>query len=301
VLLGSRGLFSSVKDHRSLTANRWRYAEVGRLHNLRALNAAAARIEPEPPLLAMTAISKSFSGVPVLREVAFDLQPGEVHVLAGENGAGRATLMKIAAGVHTDYQGEIAVLASPRGWPRPRSGRPGISVSTRRCRLIDSMSVADNMFLGRELTRSATGGSGPIGAPSCGRRGVCEQLDLDIDLSRRRRTIRCHQESHRDRQGARLQRADLHHGRAHQRAQPAGVDKLSRSFLRQLKARGCGIIYITHRMEEIYGIADRITVLRDGRHVGTAWPRGPHRRISAPAEDPPSSQAVRRASRRAAR
>jgi len=105
------------------------------------LNAAAARIEPEPPLLAMTAISKSFSGVPVLREVAFDLQPGEVHVLAGENGAGKSTLMKIAAGVHTDYQGDIALLGLPTRFASPQEAAVrGISVMTPRRTTARSMS-----------------------------------------------------------------------------------------------------------------------------------------------------------------
>src|SRR2546428_12900422 len=80
---------------------------------------AAARIEPDPALLAMTGISKSFSGVPVLRDVSFDLRPGEVHVLAGENGAGKSTLMKIAASVNTDYEGENAVLCLPLRFTTP--------------------------------------------------------------------------------------------------------------------------------------------------------------------------------------
>src|SRR5438105_3617305 len=147
---------------------------------------AAARIEPDPALLAMTGISKSFSGVPVLHGVSFDLRPGEVHVLAGENGAGKSTLMKIAAGVHTDYEGQIALLGLPARFTSPQdaAGR-GISVIHQEMSLIDSMSVVDNIFLGRELTRSATARQWTDrNAQLRKAREFCEQLDLDIDLSR---------------------------------------------------------------------------------------------------------------------
>src|SRR5437016_14167459 len=84
---------------------------------------AAARIEPDPALLAMTGISKSFSGVPVLHDDSFDLRPGEVHVLAGENGAGKSTLMKIAAGVHTEYEGKSDLLGVPSWSHSPQEER----------------------------------------------------------------------------------------------------------------------------------------------------------------------------------
>src|SRR5437016_6189644 len=147
---------------------------------------AAARTEPDPALLPMTGISKSFVGVPVLRDVSFDLRPGEVHVLAGENGAGKSTLMKIAAGVHTDYEGEIALLGLPSRFSSPQDAAArGISVIHQEMSLIDSMSVVDNIFLGRELTRSGTARQWTDRSAQLRKaREFCEQLDLDIDLSR---------------------------------------------------------------------------------------------------------------------
>src|SRR2546428_1034008 len=233
---------------------------------------AAARTEPDPALLTMTGISKSFVGVPVVRDVSFDLRPGEVRALAGENGAGKSTLMKIAAGVHTDYEGEIALLGLPSRFSSPQDAAArGISVIHQEMSLIDSMSVVDNIFLGRELTRSATARQWTDRSAQLRKaREFCEQLDLDIDLSR---LVEDYSLSVKNR--IEIAKALAFHARIFIMDEPTSalsgpeVDKLF-GLIRQLKTRGCGIIYITHRMEEIYRIADRITVLRDGRHVGTA-------------------------------
>src|SRR5690349_8724185 len=121
--------------------------------------AQAVRVQPELPLLSMRGIGKSFSGVPVLRDASFDLLPGEIHVLAGENGAGKSTLIKIAAGVHTDFEGELLLHGRSARFTSPQDAAAhGISVIHQEMSLIDSMSVADNMFLGRELVRRGSGG-----------------------------------------------------------------------------------------------------------------------------------------------
>ena len=137
--------------------------------------------------------------------------------------------------------------------------------------LIDSMSVVDNMFLGRELTRGATARQWTDrGAELRKAREFCEQLDLDIDLSR---PVEDYSLSVKNR--IEIAKALAFDARIFIMDEPTSalsrpeVDKLF-AIVGQLKARGCGIVYITHRMEEIYRIADRITVLRDGRHVGTA-------------------------------
>src|SRR5256886_2134947 len=233
---------------------------------------AAARTEPDPALLTMTGISKSFVGTPFVRTVSFDLRSGEVNVLAGESGAGKCTLIKIEVGVPTDYEGQIALLGFPARFTSPQdaAGR-GISVIHQEMSLIDSMSVVDNIFLGRELTRSATARQWTDrNAQLRKAREFCEQLDLDIDLSR---LVEDYSLSVKNR--IEIAKALAFNARIFIMDEPTSalsgpeVEKLF-ALVGQLKARGCGIIYITHRMEEIYRIADRITVLRDGRLVGTA-------------------------------
>jgi ribose transport system ATP-binding protein len=137
--------------------------------------------------------------------------------------------------------------------------------------LIDSMSVADNMFLGREMTRRASAGQWMDRAAQLERaRAFCRQLDLDIDLSR---PVEEYSLSVKNR--IEIAKALAFNARILVMDEPTSalsepeVDRLF-ELVAQLKARGCGIVYITHRLEEIYRIADRITVLRDGRHVGTA-------------------------------
>jgi ribose transport system ATP-binding protein len=237
-----------------------------------AAGPAASRVQPAVPLLAMTGISKAFSGVPVLCDVSFDLRPGEVHVLAGENGAGKSTLIKIAAGVHTEYEGQIALYDHPTRFTSPQDATAqGISVIHQEMSLIEPMSVVDNMFLGRELTRRSSARQWTDRRAELRKaREFCEQLDLDIDLSR---PVEGYSLSIKNR--IEIAKALAFHARIIVMDEPTSalsepeVDRLF-EIIGQLKARGCGVIYITHRMEEIYRIADRITVLRDGKHIGTA-------------------------------
>jgi ribose transport system ATP-binding protein len=233
---------------------------------------AAVATGEKAPLLVMRAISKSFSGVPVLKEVAFDLYPGEVHVLAGENGAGKSTLIKIAAGAHTAYEGEIDLYGRPTRFASPQDATAqGISVIHQEMSLIDSMSVVDNIFLGRELTKRSSGKQWTDRTAELKEaRKFCVELDLDIDLSR---PVEDHSLSVKNR--IEIAKALAFNAKIIVMDEPTSalsgpeVDRLF-ALIGQLKRRGCGIIYITHRLEEIYRIADRITVLRDGRSVGTA-------------------------------
>jgi len=233
--------------------------------------AAAVQVD-RAPLLTMRGISKSFSGVPVLKDVAFDLYPGEVHVLAGENGAGKSTLIKIAAGAHTEYEGEIVLYGRPTRFSSPQDATArGISVIHQEMSLIDAMSVVDNMFLGRELTvRTSARQWTDRAAEIKEARKFCVELDLDIDLSR---PVEDYSLSVKNR--IEIAKALAFNAKIIVMDEPTSAlsrPEVERLFglIGQLKKRGCGIVYITHRLEEIYRIADRITVLRDGRWVGTA-------------------------------
>jgi ribose transport system ATP-binding protein len=224
-------------------------------------------------LLQLSNIGKSFGTNRVLESVSFDLFAGEVHVLAGENGAGKSTLIRILAGIYPEFEGSIVLGGVPVRFKSPiEASRQGISVIHQELSLVDTMSLADNICLGRE-SAWACGLLLDRGAQSERVREVCVRLGLEFapeDLDRRVEqfplSVKNRVEIAKALAGAaRIIVMDeptsaLNH---------AEVEKLF-ALIENLKGRGCGIIYITHKMEEIYRVADRITVLRDGRRIGTA-------------------------------
>lgn len=219
-------------------------------------------------LLSMRGIRKDFSGVTVLEDVSFDLAPGEVHILAGENGAGKSTLIKIIAGIYTEYEGEMKLNGRPAVITSPHhAAELGISVIHQEMSLVDSMSAVDNLFLGREI---APGGWLDKRSQRAKAGEFCAKLDLDIDLSK---PVEDYPLSVKNR--IEIAKALAINAKIIIMDEPTSalsgpeVEKLFR-IIAELKKSGCGIIYISHRMDEIYAIADRITVLRDGRCVGTA-------------------------------
>jgi ABC-type sugar transport system ATPase subunit len=223
-------------------------------------------------LLAMRNIHKSFSGIPVLQDVYFDLNPGEVHILAGENGAGKTTLIKILAGAHTDYQGAIELHGRRERFTSPHdAARKGISVIHQEMSLIGTLPVVDNIFLGRELrSRSSAGFFVDHVRQMAKARELCTLLGLDIDL---RRPVDDYPLSVKNR--IEIAKALAFDARILIMDEPTSalseleVQRLFK-IIAELKQAGSAIVYITHRMEEIYRIGDRITVLRDGRRIGTA-------------------------------
>ena len=235
------------------------------------MNATPAddRLTPERHAVEMRGIGKAFNGVPVLHDVDFALRPGETHALMGENGAGKSTLMKILQGVYPLDSGEIRIDDKP---VRLRSTQDaqgaGIGMVFQEFSLIPTLTVAKNIFLDHEQ-RGFLGFLDDRRAVAQSRK-IFEEMGVDIDPTVLLATLGT----------ANWQLTEIAKALA-QEARVLIMDEPTASLAKnevvalfaligQLKARGISIIYISHRMDEIYRIADRVTVLRDGRKVITA-------------------------------
>ena len=222
-----------------------------------------------PAAVSLENISKSFAGLKVLSAVNFDLQPGEVHALLGENGAGKSTLIKILAGLHRPDEGAIAVSGKPVAFATPRAAHDaGIATVHQELLLFPELTVAENIFLG-QAPRLRWGG---LDWATMRRRarGLLDSLDShDLDIDVRVATL-----SVANRQRVEIARALAQDARVLIMDEPtaalaeADVQRLM-DIVRRLKARGVGIIYVSHKLPEIFALADRVTVLRDGQHVAT--------------------------------
>jgi ribose transport system ATP-binding protein len=224
--------------------------------------------EEAAPPLELRGISKSFGGVAALRDVDFVLRAGEIHGLVGENGAGKSTLIKILSGVYADYQGSITFSGQPIHPASPHQANAlGIVAIYQELSLVPSMTVADNIFLGRAHTAFGMIDDRKQRAEA---RRVVAELGLDVDVEQRVETL-----SIGTQQMLEIAKALSLDARVIIMDEPTSAltsPEVAKLFLtvERLTSRGCGVIYITHKMEEIERIADRITVLRDGKRVGSA-------------------------------
>jgi ribose transport system ATP-binding protein len=220
------------------------------------------------PILEMKDISKTFPGVKALTNVTLTVYPGEIHALMGENGAGKSTLMKILSGAYqADPGGEIRIKGQHVTIDGPLAARQhGISIIYQELSLAPNLTVAENMLLGREHR------SGPM----VDRRSMekaCQDVlgRLSVHF---RATTKVSELSMAERQLVEIARALIANSRILVMDEPT-TSLSSReteamfALVRQLKAEGLAIIYISHRMAEIYELADRVSVLRDGSYVGT--------------------------------
>ncbi|RUX44330.1 sugar ABC transporter ATP-binding protein, partial [Mesorhizobium sp. M4A.F.Ca.ET.050.02.1.1] len=226
------------------------------------------------PLLSVTGAVKRFGGVQALRGVDFDLKPGEIHALLGENGAGKSTLMNLLSGVYSPDEGEIQIDGKPVTFNNPREAQAaGIATIFQELDLVPSLDVAANLFLGRELMRPG----GLLDVPAMRREAKrrLEAIELAIDPARLVADLSIGQ-----RQVVAIVKALSYASRVLIMDEPTAaltVGEVERLFdiMRKLAATGVGIVYISHRLEEVPDIADRVTVMRDGRVAGVTEPHAP--------------------------
>ncbi len=221
----------------------------------------------EPPVLEVDGIERSFPGVQALRRVSFSCRAGEIHGLVGENGAGKTTLMRILAGVLPPDSGTIRVKGETVSFTSPRHAHDlGIAMVYQDTRLVGDLDIAQNILLGRE--------PGPIllvNRRAIEQRSKAILQRLGIELDPRRLVCELSTAERQFVEIARALAADpavLILDEPTSALDPAEVDRLQR-VLRNLRTRGIGIIYISHRLREVLAFADRITVLKDGEIVST--------------------------------
>jgi rhamnose transport system ATP-binding protein len=225
-------------------------------------------MQSNPPLLQLREITKSFQAVRALRGVSFDLRRGEVHALLGENGAGKSTLIKVITGAHQPDSGSIEIEGNPVTRLDPASSRAlGIAAIYQQPALFPDLSVAENVALGLETPAAASR------IQWSDRRSQARQFlkrigaEIDPDTEVRNLSMPEQQLVEIARSlgaGARILIMDEPTSSLTQKEV-----HLLYSVVRDLRAHGVGVIYISHRMEEIFALADRVTVLRDGESIAT--------------------------------
>src|SRR5213080_2701358 len=220
-------------------------------------------------LLEMRSISKAFPGVRALDGVSFDLNAGEIHALVGENGAGKSTLIKVLAGVysHPEYGGQIFLDGSERRFANVRDAeKAGIAVIYQELSLVKDLSAAENIFLGREPRRF-----GVINWETLYSRAQKLLSDLHLEIDPRTPVVNL---GIGQQQLVEIAKALSQDARILVLDEPtaaltdAEVGILF-AILNQLRVRGVAMIYISHKLDEVFRIGNRITVLRDGKTIGT--------------------------------
>ena len=220
-------------------------------------------------LLEMKNIYKSFPGVDALVDVSISLNKGQVLALLGENGAGKSTLIKTLSGVHKADSGEILINGEPVKIDSPLEAlRAGVGVIYQEISIVPDMTVAENIFLGREPLRTGLGSVNYKHMYNSAQE-LLDTLELDLDAHDKVHTLSIAQQQM-------LEIARVVHLEAKIIVMDEPTSSLTQKevlklfeITRNLVSEGIGVIYISHRLEEIYEVADMITVLRDGVVVGT--------------------------------
>ena len=216
-------------------------------------------------IVRMEHITKTFPGVKALDDVHFELRAGEVMALLGENGAGKSTLMKILSGVYTRDGGEMEIFGKSYGDLTPKGAQAlGVAIIHQELNMCRHLSITENMFLGREKTRLGTLSQREMEAEAS---NALEELGIDLDPRQVVGELPVSKQ-----QMVEIAKALSTNAKILIMDEPTSsltsreIDDLFR-IIRDLKAKGCGIVYISHRLEELQYIVDRVTIMRDGQFV----------------------------------
>ena len=222
-----------------------------------------------PPIVSIRNLSKSFAGVRALDKVQFELLPGEVHALMGENGAGKSTLMKVLAGIYPCDEGELLIDGRPAEIASPRAAQAlGIGIVHQELNLMNHLSAAQNIFIGRE-PRRCLGLLLDEDTLNEQARGIFERMNLKLDPRALVGELTVAKQ-----QMVEIAKALSFQSKVLIMDEPTAAlnnEEVADLFriIRQLRAQGVGIVYISHKMDELQQIADRVTVMRDGQYIAT--------------------------------
>ncbi|MFT3984026.1 MAG: sugar ABC transporter ATP-binding protein [Lachnospiraceae bacterium] len=218
-------------------------------------------------ILEMKEIDKTFPGVHALDHVNLDVKKGEVHALMGENGAGKSTLMKVLTGIYSKDSGSIIYEGNEVEFTNPREAQAaGIVIVHQELNMMGHLTVAQNIFIGREIMKGGMIDDAKMNEEA---RKLFEKLNIDIDPSETMSRLTVGKQ-----QMCEIAKAISHEAKVIVFDEPsaalteAEIEELFK-IIRDLRDKGLGIVYISHRMDEIKVITDRVTVMRDGCYVGT--------------------------------
>ena len=212
-------------------------------------------------------ITKTFPGVRALDNISFGIELGTIHALVGENGAGKSTLIKILAGIYHPNDGKIIMNQKEQVFATPvESKKAGVSVVHQEIKLAEPLTVAENMFLGNMLMKGKLVDWAGMRRRAC---EIVEELQMDRDINERVCNL-----SVAKKQIVEIMHAINNNSRLLIMDEPSAVltdRELNVLFelVKKLREKGITIIYISHRLEEVFELSDNVTVLRDGQHVGT--------------------------------
>lgn len=216
-------------------------------------------------IVSMEGICKSFPGVKALDHVKFELKSGEVMALLGENGAGKSTLMKILSGVYTRDEGRMQIFGKEYGNLTPKLAQEvGVAIIHQELNMCKHLSVAENIFLGREKKKGIVLAGGEMEAEA---QQILDDLKIDLDPKQVVGELPVSKQ-----QMVEIAKALSTNARILIMDEPTSaltakeIEDLFR-IIRELKEKGCGIVYISHRLEELQHIVDRVTIMRDGQYI----------------------------------